>query len=94
MHTRTVISSAIAGTAVLVAIGLGLYWLAQDSCLDVGGALLAGNMCSTNALSSQPLFALVRPVGALFVTVVAAVLVGVPVYLACNSFLPRGSEHV
>lgn len=94
MPTRIVISLAIAGTAVLVAIGFGLYWLAQDTCLDVGGELLAGNICSTDALSSQPLFALVRPVGALFVAVVAAVLIGVPVYLACKSFLPRGSEHV
>ena len=94
MQKRTFISLVIAGTAVLVAIGLGLYWLAQDTCLDVGGELLVGNICSTDALSSQPLFALVRPVGALFVAVFAAVLVGVPVYLACKSFLRRRSEHV
>ena len=94
MRTRTAIPLAVAVVAVVVAIGFGLYWLAQDACFDLGGALLPGNVCAAEAISPQPLFSLVRPVGAVFVAVVAAVFVGAPVYWVCNSLFPRGSEHV
>lgn len=94
MHTRTAIPLAVASAAVALAIGFGIHWLAQDACLDLGGALLAGNVCAAEGLSPQPMLSLVRPLGAVFVAVVAVVFVGAPIYWGCSSLLPRGSEHV
>jgi hypothetical protein len=94
MHTRTAIPLTVAFAAVALAISFGIHWLAQDACLDLGGALLAGNICAAEGLSPQPLLSLVRPLGAVFAAVVAVVFIGAPVYWVCSSLFPRGSEHV
>ena len=94
MRTRTAIPLVVAVVAAVVASGFGFYWLAQDACLDLGGTLLADNICAAEAISPQPLFSLVRPMSAVFVAVVAAVFVGAPAYWVCNTLMPRRSEHV
>jgi hypothetical protein len=94
MCTRTAISLTVAVLAVWVTAGFGSYWLAQDACHDLGGAIFAGGICVAEAILPQPLFLLIRPSAAIFVAVVSTVFIGGPVYWACRSILPRGSNPV
>jgi hypothetical protein len=76
MRRGITISAAV--VTFLVLWLLSLQWLAEDTCLDRGGQILANNICSNGEDRPWQLYSLIHPVGAALMGVIVAVIVAVP----------------